>query len=245
MLIPARFASERFPGKMLVDRTGKTLIQHTYERAASASGVGRVVVATDDRRILDAVEGFGGRAVMTRDDHPNGTSRIAEVAATFDDELIVNVQGDEPEMDPGYIDQLIALMVERPELPMGTLACPFTDVGQVTGSSCNKVIVDRLGDAIYFSRSVIPFNRAAGGKVLDPGDYLLHLGIYAYRRDFLLKYVELPPTPLERAEALEQLRAIEHGYRIGVRLVSGASIGIDTPEEYEAFVRRQAGKAGE
>jgi len=237
-VIPARYASTRFPGKPLANRTGKYLIQHVYERVRQARSVDRVIVATDDERIAAAVRSFGGEAAMTRADHPSGTDRIAEVAASLDACLVLNVQGDEPEIEPSSIDMLLDLMNSHPEASMGTLACPFPADADPADPNAVKVVVDHDGFALYFSRSLIPYPRDAAGKAGAPGNWLLHLGIYAYRRDFLLSYAKLRPSRLEQIEKLEQLRALENGHRIAVGLVSRAGIGIDTPQDYEAFVRR-------
>jgi 3-deoxy-manno-octulosonate cytidylyltransferase (CMP-KDO synthetase) len=241
-VIPARFASTRFPGKPLAHRTGKYLIQHVYERASRCASVDRVVVATDDERIREAVESFGGDVVMTRTDHPTGTDRVAEVSAQIESEIVVNVQGDEPEVDPAHIDRLIESLQADREAMIATLACPFAvlDGADPRDPNAVKVVVDGFGRAIYFSRAMIPYPRGfeTTGATHQPAPYLLHLGVYAYRSAFLKEIQTLPPTPLERTEKLEQLRWIEHGYRIAVRLVDRAAVGIDTPEDYEAFVKR-------
>ncbi len=237
-IIPARYGSTRFPGKPLANRTGKYLIQHVYERVRQARTLERVIVATDDERIAEAVRSFRGDVVMTRPDHPTGSDRIAEVAEGLRTDLVLNVQGDEPEIDPASIDLLVNLMRSRPEASVGTLACPFPPESDPTAPSAVKVVVDRNGMALYFSRSLIPYPRDAGGKVDSPGHWLLHVGIYAYRREFLLSYVNLPPSRLEQVEKLEQLRVLENGHRIVVGMVEHAGVGIDTPEDYEAFVKR-------
>jgi len=241
-IIPARYASTRFPAKPLARATGKYLIQHVYERVVEARTIDRAIVATDDERIAAAVRSFGGDAVMTRPDHPTGTDRIAEVAAGLSADLVVNVQGDEPEIEPASIDLLVWLMDSRPEASMATLACPFPADADPRSPSTVKVVVDRRGFALYFSRSLIPYPRDSGGAVEGPGPWLLHVGIYAYRRDFLLSYAGLPASRLEQTEKLEQLRALENGHRIAVGLIERAGVGIDTPEEYEAFVARMRGK---
>jgi 3-deoxy-manno-octulosonate cytidylyltransferase (CMP-KDO synthetase) len=266
-IIPARFASTRFPGKPVAAETGKYLIQHVYERAAAARRVDRVIVATDDTRIADAVASFGGEAVMTRADHATGSERIAEVAAGLcsdsqtSTDLIVNVQGDEPEIDPRHLDALVELLETDPGAQVGTLACPFAVIPGSDPRDPNavKVVVSAGGRAIYFSRSLIPYPRGheasggtlpphaqgapAGGRTHQPAPYLLHVGVYAYRPAFLARLGTLAPTPLERTEQLEQLRWLEHGFAIAVRIVDGANKGIDTPEDYAAFVERcrQAG----
>jgi 3-deoxy-manno-octulosonate cytidylyltransferase (CMP-KDO synthetase) len=234
-IIPARYDSVRFPGKILADRTGKPLIQHVFERAARAKRVDRVIVATDDARIQRAVEAFGGEAIMTRRDHPNGTSRIAEVAQNLDAPIIVNVQGDEPEIEPELIDRTIQSLMDHTDCLMATLASPFIIGEDPANPNIVKVVVDQAGCAMYFSRALIPHARD-----IQTGAPLKHVGLYVYRRDFLLKYVALPPTPLEQIEKLEQLRVIEHGFKIAVALGEARFHGIDTPEQYDRFVTRHA-----
>ncbi len=233
-VIPARYGSTRFPGKPLANQTGKTLIQHVVERVREATRISDVVVATDDQRIADAVTAFGGDVAMTGE-HSNGTSRIAEVMQSRDDELIVNVQGDEPDIEPQVIDELVAGLLADPDAPMATLASDFADDENPADPNIVKLIVDQQSRAIYFSRSLIPFDRDGAG--ISP---LKHPGVYAYRRDFLLRYVTLPATPLEQIEKLEQLRAIEHGYKIAVVKTTVRHHGIDTPEQYAEFVERHA-----
>ena len=259
-VIPARYGSTRFPGKPLAERTGKPLIRHVVERVRMARGIGRIVVATDDPRIADAVRAFGCEAMMTGE-HPNGTSRIAEVVTRLGahvaaDDLIVNVQGDEPEIEPRVIEELIEGLSRDPDAPMATLAADFAADEDPANPNIVKLVVSRMIDAtgsgsaggaggagtgrlraMYFSRALIPFDRDKTG--VKP---LKHPGLYAYRRDFLLKYVTLPPTPCEQSEALEQLRALEHGYAIAVIKADVRHHGIDTPQQYEAFVRRCRGE---
>ncbi|MFI4860851.1 MAG: 3-deoxy-manno-octulosonate cytidylyltransferase [Phycisphaerales bacterium JB063] len=240
-ILPARYASTRLPGKPLLDRTGRPLIQHVVERVAQAQRVARVLVATDDRRIYDAVTAFGGEAVMTRDDHPNGTSRLAEVVQALGcdgQEIILNVQGDEPEIDPAVIDELVDAMTHDPDAPMGTVAAPLTDPAEIANPNVVKVVCGRHGRALYFSRSPIPFERDPHSDPAQRPAYQRHLGIYAYRAAFLPVYAALPTTPLEDAEKLEQLRALEHGHAIRVIQADTAHPGIDTPEQYDAFVAR-------
>jgi len=237
-IIPARYGSTRFPGKTLAAETGKPLIQHVYENVARAHRLSRVIVATDDERIAAAVRGFGGEVAMTRGDHATGTDRVAEAAAGLTADLIVNVQGDEPEMEPEAIDALVEMMASRPEAVMGSLACRFTRAEDLSNPACVKVVLDAAGDALYFSRSLIPYPRDAGGQVSDPGQWLLHLGIYAYRPAFLAELTRTPPTDLERIEQLEQLRVLYMGRRIAIAVVDRSSTGIDTPEQYAAFVAR-------
>ena len=247
-VIPARYASTRFPGKPLADRTGKPLIQHVVERVRQANRIARIIVATDDRRIFDAVQGFGCDAAMTRDDHPNGSSRIAEVAAGLpeheQDLFIVNVQGDEPQIEPSVIDELVDGLAAEPTdggAPMATLASPFAPDEDPTDPNVVKLVVGSVQGrcrALYFSRSLIPFDRDPHDLATPKAQPLKHPGIYAYRRDFLLRYVQLSPTPLELTERLEQLRVLEHGYAIAVVQTHVRHHGIDTPEQYEAFVRQ-------
>ncbi|MFH0979979.1 MAG: 3-deoxy-manno-octulosonate cytidylyltransferase [Planctomycetota bacterium] len=236
-VIPARFASTRFPAKALAKDTGRYLIQHVYEQTRAARCIGRVIVATDDQRIVDAVRSFGGEAVMTRSDHESGTDRVAEVAQGLDCAVVVNVQGDEPEIEPAALDRLVSLF-DQPDCQIATLACPFAAVpgGDPADPNAVKVVRDHRGRALYFSRACIPFAR--DGRYAPEAGPLLHLGTYAYRREFLLRLAALPPTALERTERLEQLRVLEHGYDIFVALVERAAVGIDTPEDYAAFVKR-------
>lgn len=235
-VIPARFGSTRLPGKPLLSETGFPLIQHVVEAARGAARLGRIIVATDDTRIAEVVAAFGGEAVMTSPDHPSGTDRVAEVAAGIPDaDLFVNLQGDEPEINAQEIDRLVAMMERDVEAPMGTLATPIRDEATYRDPSCVKAVLSRSGRALYFSRAPIPHHRE-GAPV--PPQALLHLGIYAYRRSFLLSLAALEPTPLELSEKLEQLRVLEHGFPIAVEVVPEASVGIDTPEDYRRFVAR-------
>jgi 3-deoxy-manno-octulosonate cytidylyltransferase (CMP-KDO synthetase) len=233
VVIPARFASTRLPAKPLLRETGKYLIQHVYERAAAAKLPAAVLVATDDERIRDAVESFGGTAVMTSPAHPSGTDRIAEVIRRFPADAIVNVQGDEPLLDPDHIDLLAGLLAKA---PVATLATPIRDRAAYADPNCVKVVCDDAGQALYFSRSPIPFVR--DGEP-DFGEHppLQHLGAYAYTREALLKLAGTPQHPLEKAEKLEQLRLLGTGGRIAVGIVAKAHRGVDTPEDYTAFVR--------
>jgi 3-deoxy-manno-octulosonate cytidylyltransferase (CMP-KDO synthetase) len=240
-VIPARFASTRLPGKPLLSDTGRPLIQHVVEAAQQARSLGRIIVATDDRRIAEAVTRFGGEAAMTRADHATGTDRVAEVAATLEGtRIIVNLQGDEPEVSGAALDQVVAMLDADPEAPMATLATPIRAESTYRDPSCVKVVCSRRGRALYFSRSPIPCHRDGlpdPATAASPIAYL-HLGLYAYRRDFLLVLGSLPPSPLEFAEKLEQLRVLDAGYPIAVGLVDEPSIGIDTPEDYRRFVER-------
>ncbi len=225
-VIPARYASTRLPGKPLADICGKPMICRVLERASRAQKPEKVIVATDDERICDAVRAEGGEALLTRADHPTGTDRLAEVAEAYPEvDLIVNVQGDEPLIEPSVIDDLIAPFEMDENLPMATVMVRMEDAAEQLNPNNVKVIVDKLGYALYFSRSLVPYPRAAAGPVYK------HIGIYAYRRDFLLRYARLEPTPLEKAESLEQLRALENGYGIRVLETDCRFVGVDTPED--------------
>jgi 3-deoxy-manno-octulosonate cytidylyltransferase (CMP-KDO synthetase) len=234
IIIPARYASSRLPAKPLLCETGKYLIQHVYERACESSAE-IAIVATDDRRIFDAVQSFGGQVAMTRDDHPSGTDRVAEVAAKLDADIIVNLQGDEPMIEPATLDLVANLLDDDRDAVMATLAVPITTNEQWRDPNCVKVVCDSRGRALYFSRSPIPFVRD-GEPDFTSGRFLQHLGLYAYRRDFLLKLAQLPPEPLEVTEKLEQLRVLALGYRILVGVVPHAHRGVDTPADYQRFV---------
>ena len=283
--IPARFGSTRFPGKVLAKDTGKFLIQHVYERACQAKLIDRVIIAADDQRIVDAAKSFGAECVLTSVEHQSGTDRIAEAIADIDADIVVNLQADEPEIDPDNIDYLARLLIETKHsklktqnCKMATLAAPFQSPEQIAdpnivkvvmsscvpstalgtgvrGASCEKEEMDsrlrgndstqytirnthdNIGKAIYFSRSPIPYDRekAGIGKVQQ---YLRHIGIYAYRKEFLLKITVLPQTTLEKIEKLEQLRALENGFSILVGKVKHTCDGIDTPQQYADFVKR-------
>ncbi len=245
VLIPARLESTRFPRKVLADKTGRTLIQHVYEGAAR-SGARRVVVATDSDEVAQVVAGFGGQAVLTGCAHENGTSRLAEAAALLglgDDEVVVNVQGDEPEIEPEVVAASVEALTALPEYSIGTVASPIRDDSEFLSPSVVKVVVGKtgpggVGRALYFSRASIPFER--DGSCLCAR--LKHVGIYAYRVGFLREYATMEPTALERAEKLEQLRALENGFEIGVAVREVASVGIDTAEDYERFATRWLGR---
>ena len=281
-VIPARYDSTRFAGKVLARDTGKYLIQHTYERACMARTPENVIIATDNEKVVAAAAEFGAECVLTSSDHQSGTDRIAEAVVKLADsgqriadsdggegpyaerytlnadDIVINLPGDEPEIDPGNIDYLARLLMDNPECPMATLSAEFQTAQQVADPNIVKVVIawsvqrgaDRkdlnaercplnadCGEAIYFSRSVIPYDRDAAG-VGDVRQYLRHLGIYAYRKEFLLQITSLPQTPLEKIEKLEQLRAIENGYSILVGKVKHTCDGIDTPEQYAEFVKR-------
>ena len=238
IVIPARFASTRLPGKPLLARTGKPLIQHVVEQARRV-GSAAVVVATDDARIADAVTAFGGTAVMTSPDCASGSDRVAEVMAGRDEDLVVNLQGDEPDFDPADIERLITTMWADPSLPMGTLAV-LADSEDGDRPSAVKVVCDLDGRALYFSRSRVPHERDPVPGAPAPAPVLRHVGIYAFRREAVLAFARLEPTPLERTEKLEQLRALEHGWKIAVVRAERAPRGIDTPDDYDEFCRRMA-----
>ena len=241
VVIPARFGSTRFPAKIVASETGKPLVQHVVEQARKCRRVRDVLVATDDARIVQALRPFDTRCVMTSIEHLSGTDRIAEVARSLDDEIIVNVQGDEPEIEPQIIDGLIERL-EDSEDDMATAATPFPAGADPHDPNLVKVVTDIDGRAIYFSRSPIPFRREPTTEAVPA--YYLHLGIYAYRRDFLLKFASWRPTPLETTEKLEQLRALEHGRSIFVLKTERATHGIDTPQQYDDFVKRFRTKTG-
>lgn len=238
VVIPARYASSRLPGKPLLAETGRPLIQHAVESARLAPGVGRVVVATDDVRIAECVRGFGGDVAMTRADHSTGTDRVAEVAATLDCDVVVNIQGDEPELAPASIALLLELMHSVP-CQMATLAAPIGSAAVHRDPNRVKVVADDRGRALCFSRSPLPYCRDGDPDYgAEPPRFLLHLGVYAYRREFLLGLSAMPPHPWEELEKLEQLRALAAGAWIQLGLVAGAHAGIDTPADYAAFVAR-------
>jgi 3-deoxy-manno-octulosonate cytidylyltransferase (CMP-KDO synthetase) len=239
VIIPARWASTRFPGKPLALLHGKPLVQHVWERSRRAKRVGRVIIATDDMRIAEAAFGFGAEITLTSPKHPTGTDRLAEVAAKLRaTPIILNVQGDEPDIAPSTIDRLAAALQDDPRLGMVTAANPLTDPAEVRNPNVVKVVLDREGRAIYFSRSVIPHDRDGRGGIT----YLRHQGIYGYRRKVLLDFVSWKPTPLEQAEKLEQLRALEHGVAIGVIVVRRGSVGVDAPEDLAKAERALRGK---
>ena len=224
---PARAESTRFPGKALALIAGRPMIEHVYERAARARGVDRVVVATDDDRIARAVEQFGGEAVMTSPTHLTGTDRLAEVAARVECDVIVNVQGDEPLVEPPMIEQAIAPFRDNPGLQMTSLRARIKDLVELADPNVVKVVVDREDFALYFSRAPIPFTTDSGRQA----DAWRHVGLYGYSRQFLPTFAALPPSPLEKTERLEQLRALEHGVRIKVLETLHLSIGVDTPAD--------------
>ncbi len=240
-VIPARYASTRLPGKPLKDVAGKPMICRVYDRASQAKTLSGVVVATDDERILRAVEDHGGRAMMTAKDHPTGTDRLAEVAEAYPDvDLIINVQGDEPLIEPSLIDELGRAFDGDAELQMATVMTPMEDEAEQKNPNNVKVVTDKNGCALYFSRSLLPYPRNDAGTPVYK-----HIGIYAYRRDFLLAYAKMAPMPLERTESLEQLRALENGYKIKCIRTNARFVGVDTPEDLakvNEIYRRMEGK---
>lgn len=229
-VIPARFASTRLPGKPLADICGKPMISRVYEQAAKAKRLTGVIAAVDDERVYDAVVKNGGKAMMTAKDHPTGTDRLAEVAAAHPEaELIINVQGDEPLIEPAIIDELAAAFDDDPDLQMATVKSPMTNPEDIKNPNNVKVVTDKNGYALYFSRSVLPYPRENTGVTVYK-----HIGIYAYKRDFLLNYAKMEPTSLETTESLEQLRALENGYKIKVIKTDFHFVGVDTREDLEA-----------
>lgn len=229
-VIPARFASTRLEGKPLADICGKTMVQRVYERAMRA-GLSEVVVATDDERIMDAVGAFGGRAVMTSPDHASGTDRVAEAAESIRADIIVNLQGDEPLVEPGLIGAAVKPLTDDPGLPMSTLKTPITGEHEYLDPNAVKVVTDSKGFALYFSRSPLPYCRK--GFAALPRPAYKHIGLYVYRRDFLFEFTKLSPTALELSESLEQLRALENGHKIKVVEVDYSPVSVDTPEDLE------------
>lgn len=242
-VIPARYASTRFPGKPLAVLGGKTVIQRVYEQAANV--LSEAYVATDDKRIFNAVKAFGGCAVMTRADHKSGTDRIEEAVKKIvtDADVIINIQGDEPFIQPSQIKTLMHLF-DDPETQIGTLGKPFETMDAVENPNSPKIVTDRRGFALYFSRSIIPYIRGVDQKEwLGHYPFLKHLGVYAYRREVLAEVTRLPQSPLEKAESLEQLRWLENGYRIRVGITEMETVGIDTPDDLtraEEFLKQQS-----
>ena len=226
----------------MLSETGKSVLQHTYESASASRKATRVIVAADDDEIAKEVRSFGGEVIMTRPDHICGTDRVAEVAQSLDAEIIINVQGDEPEISFEAIDLAISMLEENPHAPMATLATPIRSSELLEDSSCVKVVVSNHGQAMYFSRSVIPHPREWNESLLaaDPPNFFQHVGLYGYRRGFLLEIPGLPVSQLEKIESLEQLRVLFNGNTILVGMIDHPIVGIDTPEDYASFVRRQS-----
>jgi 3-deoxy-manno-octulosonate cytidylyltransferase (CMP-KDO synthetase) len=241
IVIPARLASTRLPRKLLLAETGKPLIQHTYEAASRATRPSGVLVAADCEEIAAVVRSFGGYVELTSPDCPSGTDRVAEIARRLpDSDVLVNVQGDEPEISAAAIDLAVDLLERDPHAVMSTLATPIRTQAQLNDPACVKVIFDRRGRAIYFSRAAIPFARTWDDTLLaaDPPHFHQHIGLYAYRRDFLLELAAMPRSGIEQIENLEQLRVLDAGRSILVGVAGESTIGIDTPEDYRAFVQR-------
>ena len=230
-VIPARFGSTRFPGKVLALLSSKTVLQHVYERACQSRYLSDIIVATDDKRVYEAARSFGARVRITRNDHLSGTDRVAEVASAEEAAVVVNIQGDEPLIDPAAIDAAILPLFHDSNVVMATLKKKIEDPREVADPNVVKVVTNHAGGAIYFSRCAIPYAREQGGA------WFKHIGLYVYRRDFLLGYSHLPVGPLERAERLEQLRALENGYPIRVIETDYESLGVDTPEDLERVSR--------
>ncbi|MGI9518507.1 MAG: 3-deoxy-manno-octulosonate cytidylyltransferase [Pirellulaceae bacterium] len=241
IVIPARLESTRLPQKLLLNETGRPLIEHTYESASKAKVTSDILVAADDARIVDAVTGFGGRAELTRPDHNSGTDRLAEIAGRYPDvELLINVQGDEPEIDPADIDLAAGLLLNNPDAEMSTLASPLNDAARIEDPACVKVVFDARGRAMYFSRSPIPHPRDGITSVHSQSTttWHQHVGLYVYRRDALLQLAAASRPPAEVAESLEQLRALHLGMTILVGVTPRHASGIDTLADYQAFVSR-------
>ena len=243
VIIPARLASTRLRRKLLLKETGKSVLQHTFESASLSKKADKVLVAAEDREIAEEVRSFGGDVIMTRPDHVCGTDRVAEVAQSLEGyEIVVNVQGDEPEISAEAIDLAISLLEQNSGASMATLATPIRSRLTLEDPSCVKVVVDLQGRAVYFSRSVIPCPRKWDDNLLNsiPPSFLQHVGLYSYRTEFLLEIPNLPVPPMETVESLEQLRVLANGFSILVGIIDHPIAGIDTPEDYAAFVRRQS-----
>ncbi|MBM7556971.1 3-deoxy-manno-octulosonate cytidylyltransferase [Halanaerobacter jeridensis] len=232
-IIPARYASSRLPGKVLKDICGKTMIQRVYEQVRKAENLDQVIVATDDQRVYQEVESFGGRVEMTSKEHSTGTDRLAEVAQDLDSDIIVNVQGDEPLLNPKMIDQAVQPLLDDTTVKMSTLKHEITDKAELEDPNSVKVITDKDDFALYFSRSLVPYPRTE-----EEITFYKHIGLYVYRRKFLLEYTNLEPTPLEKKESLEQLRVLENGYKIKVVETEHQVVGVDTEEDLEKVRRK-------
>lgn len=234
-IIPARYASTRFPGKPLIPILGKSLLQRTYENAVRAGCIDEIVIATDDTRIFDHVAAFGGKAVMTSVDCVNGTERIADLLRKYPDymkaSVIINIQGDEPCLDVTAIESVVRLLAEDPDAVMATVAAPLTCEDDAFNPGVVKCVMDKKSNALYFSRGLIPGSKEK--TYSGSAAYYRHIGLYAYRPEFILTYQGLSPTPLQTAEDLEQLKVLEHGYRIKVGVVDHVSPGVDTPEDIQ------------
>jgi len=230
-IIPARFASTRFPGKPLVKIAGKAMIERVYERVLACKAIHDTIIATDDKRIFDFVEAFGGKALMTSDQHQSGTDRIAEVAARIETDVVVNVQGDEPFITSSQLEQLVGVF-ENEKVEIATLVRPIDELEDLHNPNVVKAVISEHQQALYFSRSPVPFLRdVAAANWLGQQKHFQHLGLYAYRKNVLLNISQLPPSPLEQSEALEQLRWLEAGYDIHVTQTQEKAIGVDTPAD--------------
>lgn len=239
VVIPSRYGSTRFPGKPLALIAGMPMVWYVWDAARRSKLASRVVVATDDARIADAVRAFGGEVAMTPESCASGTDRVAEVARTLPEEIFLNLQGDEPLMDPAVVDEVIAPLIADPSLPMSTAALPMDDMSRFADPMVVKVVVDDRGDALYFSRAPIPHDREG-----RPVRWRKHLGIYGYRKDFLLGMASMPPSTLETTEMLEQLRVLQAGYKIRVVDVALDSVGVDTPEDLKNVEERLCARNG-
>lgn len=233
-VIPARYDSTRFPGKALADINGKPMIQWCYESSLKSKLIDKLIVATDDKRIFDAVKKFGGEVVMTSKKHRSGTDRIAEAAKKFKCDIVVNVQGDEPFIDYRTIDKTIDALRKDKNAQVSTVAKKITDKKEINNPNTVKVVFDNDFNALYFSRSVIPYDRDGNGKA----SYYRHYGLYIYRKDYLMKITKLPESPLEKTEKLEQLRVLENGGKIKIVLTNKDSVSIDTPEDLNKVLKR-------
>ncbi|MFQ5670456.1 MAG: 3-deoxy-manno-octulosonate cytidylyltransferase [Acidobacteriota bacterium] len=230
-IIPARWGSTRFPGKALADLAGRPLVEHVYRNASRARLLERIVVATDDDRIRQAVAAFGGESILTAPDHPSGSDRVAQVAAGLACDVVVNIQGDEPLLGPDAMDASVQALRQDPAADATTLAAPITSTAELENPNVVKVVTDLSGRALYFSRSNIPFQRQAGRP--SPARARHHIGLFAYRRAFLLEFASWKPTPLEQTEGLEQMRILEHSRVLKVIEIPVASPGVDTPEDLQ------------
>lgn len=237
-IIPARYASTRFPGKPLADIWGKSMLQRVWEQARKTASVERVIVATDDERIYEHVRAFGGEVVMTRPDHRSGTDRCAEVVASIENaEIVLNIQGDEPFVQPEQIDLLVRTLTEGPSYPIATLVKRIRTTEELFNPNVVKAVFSQYRQALYFSRHPIPFVRGVAPEAwLEAGEFYKHLGLYAFRPDALWQIAQLPPSPLELAESLEQLRWLTHGYGIAIGITDLESAGIDTPEDLQRLL---------
>ena len=241
-IIPARYGSTRFEGKLLADFCGKPVIQHTWENAKKSNSIDDLIIATDDKRIYNTAKGFGANVVYTSVAHKSGSDRLTEVAASIDARIIVNIQADEPLLHPSMIDDVTGAILKDNALVMATLCHRIKNAAEIHDPSVVKVVFDRNGFALYFSRSPIPYERMGSDDKLQIIDYYKHIGIYAYAKDFLFTFKSLPQSRLEKTEKLEQLRVMENGYRIKVIETKFDTIGIDTPEDLEKAVEIIKGK---